>query len=153
MYLGNLDLHPCLLQHILFTSEVIIGGAPGKSKIQNLFICVQNEIKKKKIPNGLTKDRKQQMNHGGHKSKQKQCSAYPNTRSYQNKLVLKANTMNSSSLEWLFIPTPAFLDTALLNSIWKQGSGNGDKVKFNHIQSSCCWHSSFQGKCNSLENI
>lgn len=48
MYLGNLDLHPCLLQHILFTSEVIIGGAPGKSKIQNLFICVQNEIKKKK---------------------------------------------------------------------------------------------------------
>lgn len=49
MYLGNLDLHPCLLQHILFTSEVIIGGAPGKSKIQNLFICVQNEIKKKKF--------------------------------------------------------------------------------------------------------
>lgn len=40
LHLGNLDFHPFLLQHMLFAIEVIIGNAPEKGKIQNLFMCV-----------------------------------------------------------------------------------------------------------------
>jgi len=110
-YLGNLDLRSFPLQHTPFAIEVIIGGAPGKGKVQNLSVHV-----KQKVPNQLTKDRKQQTNCGGHKSEKTQCFArcVPKYRELcvQNKSGLTANTMSPSCLECIFIPAPMLLDIA-----------------------------------------
>lgn len=46
--------------------------------------------------------------------------------------ILEVMSAEQVRAQGIFIPTPMLLDITLLNSIWKQGSRNGDKVKLNH---------------------